>query len=843
MPTSQPLASKDASLFRQVLKCYEQKQYKKGLKTCEQILRKNPKHGETLAMKGLITNSLGKTEEAFAIAKDALRQDMKSHVCWHVYGLLYRSEKNFEESIKAYKMALRFEPDSQQILRDLALLQIQMRNYDGYVETRKSILQTRPQLRQNWTAVAIAYHLAGQLDEAEKVLIKYEETIQGNVPKWDIEHWETALYKNRIIADSGDIGRALEHLESMAKNCLDKVALLELRAEYLLKLGRKEEAQQAYRILLDRNPERRDYYAELEKAMGIAPKNRHEAKAIYDEYANKFERSDAPRRIPLDFLEGDEFREAANAYLSAKLKKGVPSTFANIKALYADDAKRQTIFELVNSYNEAQEQGKENGETNGSGPSQFRLWTLYFLAQHYDHYRTRNMDKALECLNKALKLAPNTVEFHMTTARVYKHAGDLQKAAQKMDEARILDKSDRYINTKTAKYQLRNDQNEDALKTMSLFTRNEANGGPLGDLLEMQCVWYVAEDAESYMRQNLLSLALKRYQSLWEIFEVWTEDQFDFHSFSLRKGQIRAYIDMLKWEDYLRSHPMFVRAALGAIGAYIKLADMPCLAQGALANGDAARYEKMTDAERKRALKKAKKDAQKAQERAAALAAAKKDDKNKNAQVAEGEVKKEDPDPHGIALARTETPLEEAAKWLKPLLEMSPERLEAQIAGFEVQIRRRQWTLALNCLNKARELATPEDPRVHEMVVRLRHAVNTLPAEEEFKAPETREALLEEVEKILSKDTELSAYNDEFLEKNKDSAAHVRSALRIRSVLKPEAKKDMSPLLSVLDIESTTLDEANEGLKLLYSFGVDENGYKTKAAAKFPLAKVFKGAK
>lgn len=35
MPTQQPLASKDAALFRQVMKCYEQKQYKKGLKACE----------------------------------------------------------------------------------------------------------------------------------------------------------------------------------------------------------------------------------------------------------------------------------------------------------------------------------------------------------------------------------------------------------------------------------------------------------------------------------------------------------------------------------------------------------------------------------------------------------------------------------------------------------------------------------------------------------------------------------------------------------------------------------------------------------------------------------------
>ncbi|KAF8539178.1 NMDA receptor-regulated protein 1-domain-containing protein [Trichophaea hybrida] len=840
MPTQQPLASKDAALFRQVLKCYEQKQYKKGLKSCEQILRKNPKHGETLAMKGLITNSMGKTEEAFTIAKEALRQDMKSHVCWHVYGLLYRSEKNFEESIKAYKMALKFEPESQQILRDLALLQIQMRNYDGYVETRKTILQTRPQLRQNWTAVAIAYHLAGQLDEAENVLVKYEETIQGTAPKWDVEHWEACLYKNRIIAESGDIKRALEHLESIAKNCLDKVAVLESRAEYLLKLGQKEDAERAYRVLLDRNPEQRAYYVGLEQALGVKADNRKEAKYIYEEYATKFERSDAPQRIPLDFLEGDDFRQAVDTYLQAKLKKGVPSTFANIKALYADNAKRETIFELVHSYYEAQE--KETGETNGSlAPSNFRLWTLYFLAQHYDHYRTRDMDKALQYLNKAIELSPATVELHMTIARVYKHAGDLENAMKKMDEARNLDKSDRYINTKTAKYQLRNDHNDDALKTMSLFTRNEANGGPLGDLLEMQCIWYITEDAESYLRQNQLGLVLKRYQSLWDVFEVWAEDQFDFHSFSLRKGQIRAYVDMLKWEDTLKSHPKFSRAALGAINAYIKLSDYPVLGQGAMTNGDAAKYESMTEAERKRAMKKAKKESQKAQEKQAAAAAIKKDDKNKNAQVAEGEVKKEDTDPHGIALARTETPLEEAWKWLRPLLEMSPERLETQLAGFEVQLRRRKWPLALQCLNKAKEL-TPEDPRIHNLIVRLRHAVNTLPVEEVFNPPESKQLLLDEVDKVLSKDTDLLKYNDEFLEKNKGSAAHMRSALQISALLKPEVKC-VTPLLSTLESGSTTLEEAVEGLKLLIDLRLDDKMYKEQAASKFPLAKAFKMTK
>jgi peptide alpha-N-acetyltransferase len=55
-------------------KCYEYKQYKNGLKFAKQILS-NPKyqeHGETLAMKGLTLNCLGKKEEAYDLVRTGI---------------------------------------------------------------------------------------------------------------------------------------------------------------------------------------------------------------------------------------------------------------------------------------------------------------------------------------------------------------------------------------------------------------------------------------------------------------------------------------------------------------------------------------------------------------------------------------------------------------------------------------------------------------------------------------------------------------------------------------------------------------------------------------------------
>lgn len=118
------------------------KQYKNGLKLAKQILSnaKYTEHGETLAMKGLTLNCLGKKEEAYDHVRRGLRNDLKSHVCWHVYGLLQRSDKKYDEAIKCYRNALKWEKDNIQILRDLSLLQIQMGDLEGYRVIYKLIL-------------------------------------------------------------------------------------------------------------------------------------------------------------------------------------------------------------------------------------------------------------------------------------------------------------------------------------------------------------------------------------------------------------------------------------------------------------------------------------------------------------------------------------------------------------------------------------------------------------------------------------------------------------------------------------------------------------------------------
>ena len=73
----QAMPKKEQDLFKSVVKHYETKQYKKGTKAADSILKKFPKHGETLCMKGLILNCTGKKEEAVSLVKMGLMNDMR----------------------------------------------------------------------------------------------------------------------------------------------------------------------------------------------------------------------------------------------------------------------------------------------------------------------------------------------------------------------------------------------------------------------------------------------------------------------------------------------------------------------------------------------------------------------------------------------------------------------------------------------------------------------------------------------------------------------------------------------------------------------------------------------
>ncbi|KAH7098666.1 NMDA receptor-regulated protein 1-domain-containing protein [Auriculariales sp. MPI-PUGE-AT-0066] len=82
-----------------------------------------------------------------------------------------------------------------------------------------------------------------------------------------------------------------------SRSIVDRLALLELRPRLLAKLGRTDEAEAAYRAIIERNPDNAAYIEQLAKLKSLAPADSLELLADLE---IKVPKGSAPTRIALD---------------------------------------------------------------------------------------------------------------------------------------------------------------------------------------------------------------------------------------------------------------------------------------------------------------------------------------------------------------------------------------------------------------------------------------------------------------------------------------------------------------------------------------------------------------
>ncbi|KAI7743200.1 hypothetical protein M8C21_020556, partial [Ambrosia artemisiifolia] len=744
---------KEANLFKLIVKSYEIKQYKKGLKAADAILKKFPDHGETLSMKGLTLNCMDRKPEAYELVKLGLKNDLKSHVCWHVFGLLYRSDREYREAIKCYRNALRIDPDNIEILRDLSLLQAQMRDLAGFVETRQKLLTLKPNHRMNWIGFAVSHHLNSNASKAIDILEAYEGTLEDDYPPESerCEHGEMLLYKISLLEECGFLEKALEELHKKESKIVDKLSYKEEEASLLVKLNRLEEGEKLYRVLLTMNPDNYRYYEGLQKCVGLHSETGQytsdeidKLDALYKSLAEQYTWSSAVKRIPLDFLDGEKFRDAADYYVRPLLTKGVPSLFSDLSPLYDHAGKADILEKLVLGLEESlKKTGGYPGRSEKEPPSAL-LWTFFYLAQHYD--RRARYDMALAKIEEAMQHTPTVIDLYSVKSKILKHAGDFTAAAALADEARCMDLADRYVNSMCVKRMLQADQVPLAEKTAVLFTKD---GEQHTNLHDMQCMWYELASGESYFRQGELG----------------------------------------RFQDRLHAHAYFRKAAIGAIRCYIKLYDTPPKASteedNELAKLPASQKKKMRQKQRK-AEAKAKKEAEVKSEEANVGGGSKYGKRN---------VKTVDPDPHGDKLLQIEDPLMEAGKYLKLLQKHSSDYLETHLLSFEVNMRKGKILLALQALKHLVQLDA-ENPDTHRCLIRFFHKVASRPAPT-TDAEKLISGVLEAERPTFSQlhDNSLMEANKVFLEQHKDSLMHRAAAAEMMYCLEPNKKAEAIKLI------------------------------------------------
>ncbi|MXQ84667.1 hypothetical protein E5288_WYG016815 [Bos mutus] len=706
----------------------------------------------------------------------------------NLFKRILRSDKRYDEAIKCYRNALKLDKDNLQILRDLSLLQIQMRDLEGYRETRYQLLQLRPTQRASWIGYAVAHHLLKDYEMALKLLEEFRQTQQVPPSKIDYEYSELILYQNQVMREADLFQESLEHIETYEKQICDKLLVEEIKGEMLLKVGRLKEASEVFKNLIDRNAENWCYYEGLEKALQLS--TLEERLQIYEDISKQHPRAISPRRLPLNLAPGEKFRELMDKFLRVNFSKGCPPLFTTLKSLYYDTEKISIIQELVTNYETSLKtcdffSPYENGEKE---PPTTLLWVQYFLAQHFDKLGQYSL--ALDYINAAIASTPTLIELFYMKAKIYKHMGNLREAVKWMDEAQSLDTADRFINSKCAKYMLRANMIKEAEEMCSKFTREGTSA--MENLNEMQCMWFQTECISAYQRLGRYGDALQKCHEVERHFSEITDDQFDFHTYCMRKMTLRAYVDLLRLEDILRRHGFYIKAARSAIEIYLKLYDNPLTSESKQQernseNLSAKELKKMLSKQR-RAQKKAKvEEVRKHVEREHQP----KNQKKKQDEEEETSGFKEELLPE--KLERIENPLEEAIKFLIPLKNLVADNIDTHLLAFEIYFRKGKFLLMLQSVKRAFAI-NRNNPWLHECLIKFSKSVSN-----HSNLPDiVSKVLSQEMQKIfVNKD--LESFNEDFLTHNATSLQHLLSGAKMMYFLDKSRQEKAIAIATRLD--------------------------------------------
>ena len=435
----------------------------------------------------------------------------------------------------------------------------------------------------------------------------------------------------------------------------------------------------------------------------------------------KYERSYAIKRVLITLLKGSELEQALQEYVKRSLEKGVPSLGSDLMSLVTNkggvkvkspkEIKEHDMFKVIE---------KVIGGSVSTLTGTPQMWAKYVKVQQLEV--TGMYEEALTLLEECISVVEDpkeAVDLHERKGRLLKLMGDIEGACEVLDKARESDLADRYINNKTTKYLLRAGKEEQAEKTIGLFTRHESNA--VNNLFEMQCSWFELEYARAMQSKEDYGRALKKYAAVDQHFQDFAEDQFDFHNYCVRRVTLRSYVAILKLEDHIWDHKLWANAAVGAVKCYLWALDNPSAAAGG--DGGEVDFSKMSGTEKKKAKHAERKRKKKEEEKK------KREEEEKKGKEKEGgekdekkeEGKKEeyvDPDPKGLKLLEKDA-MKECERYVDMMKLHCPDNLETWLTRGKVYLRKEGDAAVkelCSCIAKGKEL-DGGDERVWELIV------------------------------------------------------------------------------------------------------------------------------
>lgn len=447
-----------------------------------------------------------------------------------------------------------------------------MRDIAGFVATRKTILEARPTFRVSWITYAAACYLNSDYISAAETITTCAKTITEAIEPY--EQSEMLLFLNLCLEKQNKFTEAIDHLKSNESSIVDKLSYSTKLAELYQLSGNYEEAKKAWLELVVSQPQNYRYHCGMQAAYLELPReisekmlalkrlnlpstvldlSAEQQKLLYTVYEEQKFKSKLIEKIELTILTGEKFKTTLDSYLRKCLAEGMPALYHDVcdlvrkadinssgeKVLVKDPTEFKNhkvvgvVLEILDSYiANLKTSSSFDGVSEAKKESpQTLLWAL-FLKCHMKEMSGELLE-ALTIIDECIEHTPTALDMITKKAKIEKKIGNYLDAAITMDDCRVLDLQDRYLNNKATKYFLLADEVQLGMNTIAMFTKHDGDSQKI--LYDLQCNWYELELADSYCRKKQWGQALKQFYAVRKHFYDYYDDLFDFHGFCMRK--------------------------------------------------------------------------------------------------------------------------------------------------------------------------------------------------------------------------------------------------------------------------------------------------------------------
>lgn len=248
----------------------------------------------------------------------------------------------------------------------------------------------------------------------------------------------------------------------------------------------------------------------------------------------------------LSLVDEDIFNYKAPSIFKSIMARGSPATFQLFKSTFHDEGRRKLIWSTL----------LELDQDNLS----VIIFKVKYLAMIKDY------SNALSLINSAIDSNSENTDLKLIKAHVQKSMGCLNDAHETVSVLKELDliSNDKFSVSKSAKYMIRYGSITEAQEILGNFIQKPNQKERIGDLHEMQAIWYLIEMADRLFKNGEFLYSACFYRKIEMIFAEFIDDQLDFHGYSLRRMSFVEYMKFLRFLDNeLKTSEILKRSLVG----------------------------------------------------------------------------------------------------------------------------------------------------------------------------------------------------------------------------------------------------------------------------------------